>query len=152
MTKTETIQLEDEVAVALAGHHDAVLDALRERAGCNVSMRGNEITLSGDAYGVERGRAMVKQLVEIYEGGTVLTPDMVGVVEGDADNEVAASAQVAAATGKGATGNRPGKGGDRPGGSRAAAAGSARTSDESNQEYDSTGRPTAKDVFTDVVL
>jgi phosphate starvation-inducible PhoH-like protein len=135
MPKTETIQLEDEVAVELAGHHDAVLDALRERAGCSISMRGNEITLSGEPYAVDRGRAMVQQLVEIFEGGTSLTPDMVGVVESDQEHD-ASAAKVAAATGKGSSG------GSTPG----------RTYSPSDQEYDSTGRPRAKEVFTDVVL
>ena len=137
MTETETIQLDDDVAVELAGHHDAVLDALRERAGCAISMRGNEITISGDPIAVERGRAMVHQLVEIVEGGTSLTPDMVGVV--GADNDVAAGASVAAATGKGARGA----------GTHAAGTHAHR---DGNQEYDSTGRPRAKEVFTDVVL
>lgn len=86
--KSELIQVDDEVAVALAGHHDAVLDALRERSGCSVAMRGNEITLSGDMHAVDRGRVMVEQLVEIYEAGTPLTPDMVGYVRSDAEVEL----------------------------------------------------------------
>jgi phosphate starvation-inducible PhoH-like protein len=142
MTKTETIQLEDEVAVELAGHHDAVLDALRERAGCSISMRGNEVTLSGDPYAVDRGRAMVEQLVEIFEEGTSLTPDMVGVVESDQTSDAAASgATVAAATGKGASGSssKPNLGGVAKQG-------------RVEPDYDSTGRPRAKEVFTDVVL
>jgi phosphate starvation-inducible PhoH-like protein len=144
VTKTETIELDDEVAVELAGHHDAVLDALRERAGCSIAMRGNEITLSGDAYSVERGRAMVQQLVEIFEGGTSLTPDMVGVVEGDADHD-ASAARSAAATGKGGAGARSAS----RDASRAAGGSSSKGSDA---DYDSTGRPRAKEVFTDVVL
>ena len=144
MTKTETIQLEDEVAVELAGHHDAVLDALRERAGCTISMRGNEITLSGDPYAVDRGRAMVEQLVEIFEEGTSLTPDMVGVVESDQTSDAAESgATVAAATGKGASG-KPNLGG--------VAKGSVPKQTRVEPDYDSTGRPRAKEVFTDVVL
>ncbi|MCW2949068.1 MAG: Phosphate starvation-inducible protein PhoH [Thermoleophilia bacterium] len=81
MTKTETIQLDDEVAVDLAGHHDAVLDAVRARAGCGVTLRGNELTLSGDDWAVDRGRQLVTELVEISVGGTPLTPDVVKVVE-----------------------------------------------------------------------
>lgn len=82
MQKNELIQLDDEVAVELAGHHDAVLDALRERAGCNVSLRGNELMLTGDGWAVDRGRELVRQLIEIFEGGSSLTPDMVDVVDG----------------------------------------------------------------------
>ncbi|MCW2956609.1 MAG: Phosphate starvation-inducible protein PhoH, partial [Thermoleophilia bacterium] len=134
----------DEVAVELAGHHDAVLDALRERAGCTISMRGNEITLSGDPYAVDRGRAMVEQLVEIFEEGTSLTPDMVGVVESDQTSDAAASgASVAAATGKGSSG-KPNLGGVPKGG--------VPKQTRVEPDYDSTGRPRAKEVFTDVVL
>jgi phosphate starvation-inducible protein PhoH and related proteins len=79
--KVETIELDDEIAVELAGHHDAVLDALRERAGCNVVMRGNELTLSGDPYAVDRGLGLVQHLIEIAEQGKAITPDMVGVVD-----------------------------------------------------------------------
>ncbi|MCW2923547.1 MAG: Phosphate starvation-inducible protein PhoH [Thermoleophilia bacterium] len=141
MQNSETIQLDDDVAVELAGHHDAVLDALRERAGCAISMRGNEITLGGDAHAIERGRAMVQQLVEIFEGGTSLTPDMVGVVEAD-ENEAeharaTSGAQVAAATGKGRTGAGPG---------------SQAASKATGPARDHGQRPSAKEVFTDVVL
>ena len=130
MSKTETIQLDDDVAVELAGHHDAVLDALRERAGCSINMRGNEITLSGDPYAVDRGRAMVEQLVEIFEEGTSLTPDMVGVVEGDQDAGGGSSRPAASATGSTPSVTRT----------------------DTGPDYDSTGRPRAKEVFTDVVL
>jgi phosphate starvation-inducible PhoH-like protein len=84
--RTETIQLDDDVAVELAGIGDAVLDALRDRAGCNLAMRGNELTLSGDPHSVERGIELVQQLVEIAEKGKSLTPDMVGVVDTVADS------------------------------------------------------------------
>jgi phosphate starvation-inducible PhoH-like protein len=130
MDTTETIQLDDEVAVALAGHHDAVLDALRERAGCTITMRGNEITLGGPVHAVERGRAMVEQLAEIYEAGTPLTPDMVEVVEGDQRHADSMGAQPSAAP------------------TRA----KAKPADAREVEYDSTGRPRAKEVFSDVVL
>jgi len=126
MTQTETIQLEDDVAVALAGHHDAVLDALRERAGCNISMRGNELTLSGDVHAVERGKQLVSQLTEIYEEGTPLTPDMVGVVEFDGD---------------GSPSTPP------PAHKPPVPAPSAR-----ERREQAGGRPSAKEVFTDVVL
>ncbi len=78
---TETIQLDDNVAVELAGYHDAVLDALRERAGCSMTLRGNELTISGDPHAVDRGRGLVQSLVEIAESGKSLSPEMVGVVD-----------------------------------------------------------------------
>ena len=81
MPKTETLQLDDEVAVDLAGHHDEVLDAIRERAGCDVNLRGNELTLSGDDWAVDRGQQLVTELIEISKAGTPLTPQVVQVVE-----------------------------------------------------------------------
>jgi phosphate starvation-inducible PhoH-like protein len=125
VTDNITIQIDDEAAVELAGHHDAVLDALRERSGCNITMRGNEVTFSGDVHSVKRGQEMVEQLVEIFEGGMSLTADMVGVVDGDAAPAPAPSPA--------ASRHQP-------------------KDDPAQQEYDSTGRPRAKDVFTDVVL
>ncbi|MBC7645424.1 MAG: PhoH family protein [Thermoleophilia bacterium] len=89
--KTETLSLDDYVAVELAGHHDAVLDALRERAGCSISLRGNELTLSGDQYAVERGIMLVGQLAAIAEQGKPLTADMVGVVDTVADDSSSGS-------------------------------------------------------------
>ena len=124
MTKTEKIQLDDEVAVALAGHHDAVLDAITERAGCTISMRGNELTLSGEPYAVERGVKLVQQLAEIYDAGTPLTPDVVSVVDSDQD------APANAARSNGAS-----KGGS-----------------SSSQKTTERDRPRAKEVFADVVL
>jgi phosphate starvation-inducible PhoH-like protein len=79
--KTEIIQLDDDVAVELAGVGDAVLDALRDRAGCTIALRGNELTISGDDYAVERGKGLVQHLVEIAEQGKTLTADMVDVVD-----------------------------------------------------------------------
>ena len=133
MTSTETFQVGDEVAVELAGHHDAVLDALRERAGCAITMRGNELTLTGDPYAVKRGREMVEQLVEIFEDGTPLTPDVVHVVESDQRDVPAAN-------------------GSSKGGSKGGSKGSSRPAGVKELEYDSTGRPRAKEVFADVVL
>jgi phosphate starvation-inducible PhoH-like protein len=89
--KVETISLDDAVAVELAGQHDAVLDALRERAGCSVTLRGNELTLSGDPFSVDRGLALLAELVEIAEQGKSLTPDMVGVVDTVADDSKSGS-------------------------------------------------------------
>jgi phosphate starvation-inducible PhoH-like protein len=125
MTKAETIQLDDEVAVALAGHHDAVLNALRERAGANVTMRGNEVTISGSPEAVERGVKLVRQLVEIYDEGTTLTPAMVSVVDADQDVVDETEPEQAAV---------------------------ARSSSRPQPRTTEAPRPSAKQVFTDVVL
>ena len=38
----------DEVAAELAGVADGVLDSLRDRLGCSISLRGNKLTLDGE--------------------------------------------------------------------------------------------------------
>ncbi|MCZ4495873.1 MAG: PhoH family protein [Thermoleophilia bacterium] len=128
MTQVETIQLDDEVAVALAGHHDAVLNALRERAGCNITMRGNEVTISGQPHAVDRGVKLVRQLVEIYDEGTTLTPDMVKVVDEEHDRGVDETEPSGAQSTASAAPSKP------------------------KQRTTEAPRPTAKQTFTDVVL
>lgn len=77
----ETITLDDYFAVELAGHHDAVLDALRERSGCKITLRGNELTIDGDAAAVQHARELVDDLEAVVEAGKPLAPEMVGVAD-----------------------------------------------------------------------
>jgi phosphate starvation-inducible PhoH-like protein len=81
---TETVQevltVPNDVAAELAGVADGVLDSLRERLGCSISLRGNRLTLDGDADRVAEARAVVDELVELVEGGHQIGPDTVGAV------------------------------------------------------------------------
>src|SRR4029079_8239163 len=81
----------NEVAAELAGVADGVLDTLRERLGCSISLRGNRPTLDGDddrgvearageAERVVQSRAVVDALVELVEGAHAIGPDTVGAV------------------------------------------------------------------------
>ncbi len=70
----------NEVAAELAGVGDGVLDTLRERLGCTISLRGNRLTLDGDDERVVEARAVVDELVELVEGGHAIGPDTVGAV------------------------------------------------------------------------
>jgi len=70
----------NDVAAELAGVGDGVLDTLRERLGCTISLRGNKLTLDGEALQVEEARAVVDELVELVEGGHSIGPDTVGAV------------------------------------------------------------------------
>ena len=70
----------NEVAAELAGVEDGVLDSLRERLGCTIALRGNRLTLDGDADRVAEARAVVDELVELVEGGHQIGPDTVGAV------------------------------------------------------------------------
>ena len=42
------LDVSNEVAAELAGIGDSVLNALRDRLGCTVNLRGNRLTLAGD--------------------------------------------------------------------------------------------------------
>ena len=58
-----TLVIDDDVAVQLAGHHDAVLDALRERAGCPITMvqgmeHPNPADILSDEALTHRGRSI----------------------------------------------------------------------------------------------
>jgi phosphate starvation-inducible PhoH-like protein len=76
----DVLTVPNEVAAELAGVGDGVLDALRERLGCSISLRGNRLTLDGDDERVAEARAVVDELVELVEGGHAIGPDTVGAV------------------------------------------------------------------------
>ncbi len=76
----DVVIVPNEVAAELAGVTDTVLDSLRDRLGCSISLRGNKLTLDGDAERVSEARAVVDELVELVEGGHAIGPDTVGAV------------------------------------------------------------------------
>ena len=76
----QVLDVSNEVAAELAGVEDGVLDALRERLGCTIALRGNRLTLGGDDEHVAAARAVVDELVELVEGGHQIGPDTVGAV------------------------------------------------------------------------
>jgi phosphate starvation-inducible protein PhoH and related proteins len=76
----DVVMVPNEVAAELAGVTDGVLDSLRERLGCSISLRGNKLTLDGDTERVVEARAVVDELVELVEGGHAIGPDTVGAV------------------------------------------------------------------------
>src|ERR1700745_3379775 len=63
------LDVPNEVAAELAGIDDGVLNALRDRLGCTVNLRGNRLTLRGDDAKVAEAQAVVEELVELVEGG-----------------------------------------------------------------------------------
>src|SRR5262249_27478778 len=63
------LDVSNEVAAELAGIGDDVLEALRDRLGCTVNLRGNRLTLGGDGTKVAEAQAVVEELVELVEGG-----------------------------------------------------------------------------------
>jgi len=76
----DVLTVPNEVAAELAGVGDGVLDTLRERLGCAISLRGNRLTLAGDEARVAEARAVLDELVELVEGGHAIGPDTVGAV------------------------------------------------------------------------
>ena len=76
----DVVIVPNEVAAELAGVTDGVLDSLRDRLGCSISLRGNKLTLDGDSERVVEARAVVDELVELVEGGHAIGPDTVGAV------------------------------------------------------------------------
>ena len=76
----DVIIVPNEVAAELAGVTDGVLDSLRDRLGCSISLRGNKLTLDGEGARVAEARAVVDELVELVEGGHAIGPDTVGAV------------------------------------------------------------------------
>jgi phosphate starvation-inducible protein PhoH and related proteins len=76
----DVLTVPNDVAAELAGVGDGVLDTLRARLGCSISLRGNRLTLTGDEARVVEARAVVDELVELVEGGHAIGPDTVGAV------------------------------------------------------------------------
>ena len=78
----QTVDVSNAVAAELAGISDGVLDALKERLACNVRLRGNQLTLEGEAQHVADARAVVDELVELVEGGHQIGSHTVDAVLG----------------------------------------------------------------------
>jgi len=76
----DVVIVPNEVAAELAGVTDTVLDSLRDRLGCSISLRGNKLTLDGEIDRVAEAHAVVDELVELVEGGHAIGPDTVGAV------------------------------------------------------------------------
>ena len=74
------LTVSNEVAAELAGVGGGVLDTLRERLGCRISLRGNRITLAGEAERVEGTRAVLDELAGLVEAGHPIAPDTVDAV------------------------------------------------------------------------
>ena len=86
----EVMDVSNAVAAELAGMGDGVLDALRDRLGCTIRLRGNQLTLEGDDGKVEEAREVIDELVELVEGGHQIGAQTVDAVLGalEADRDV----------------------------------------------------------------
>src|SRR6185295_10502221 len=68
------MELSNEVAAELAGSQDHILRTLEEHLECDVFLRGNVITLDGDADAVQAGATVVRELSSMVERGHDIGP------------------------------------------------------------------------------
>ena len=76
----KTMEIENKVIAELTGEHDATLKALERRLDCEIGVRGNVITFQGGESDVERGSAMVEELVELVAAGHEVDAETVASV------------------------------------------------------------------------
>jgi phosphate starvation-inducible PhoH-like protein len=74
------IELDNAVAAELAGSEDAVLRTLEGHLGCDVYLRGNVLTLEGDADAVEAAASVVRELSELITQGHEIAPGTIEAV------------------------------------------------------------------------
>ena len=78
----EVLSVPNEVAAELATVDDGILDALRDRFGCSIFLRGNRLTLDGTEGDVEGARTVLSELVELVEAGHAIGPNTIDAVLG----------------------------------------------------------------------
>jgi phosphate starvation-inducible PhoH-like protein len=76
------VELSNDVATELAGSQDAVLRTLETHLDCDVFLRGNQLTLDGDASAVEAGVQVVRELSQLVDQGHEVAPGTVEAVVG----------------------------------------------------------------------
>lgn len=64
--------------VSLLGQRDELLKVVEQAFDSSIRARGNEITITGDPADVERVSTLFEELLEMLEGGDVLTADSLG--------------------------------------------------------------------------
>src|SRR3954452_1741995 len=68
------LEVSNEVAAELAGSQDAALRTLEAHLDCGVYLRGNVITLDGEAEAVQAGATVVRELSSLVERGHDIGP------------------------------------------------------------------------------
>jgi len=68
------LEVSNEVAAELAGSRDAALRTLEEHLDCEVFLRGNIVTLDGEAEAVQAGATVVRELSALVERGHDIGP------------------------------------------------------------------------------
>ena len=86
------VELDNDIAAELAGSEDAVLRTLETHLNCDVYLRGNQLTLDGDAAAVEPAMAVVSELSELVAQGHEIAPGTVEAVANALDEHESPSA------------------------------------------------------------
>ena len=68
------LEVSNEVAAELAGSRDAALKTLEEHLDCEVYLRGNIVTLDGEAEAVQAGATVIRELSSLVERGHDIGP------------------------------------------------------------------------------
>lgn len=79
MARTQ-IELDNAVALELAGSEDAILRTLEGHLDCDVHLRGNVLTLDGSSEAVDSAASVVRELSELIEQGHEITPGTIEAV------------------------------------------------------------------------
>jgi phosphate starvation-inducible protein PhoH and related proteins len=74
------MELSNEVAAELAGSQDRILRTLEEHLDCDVFLRGNVVTLDGDADAVQAGATVVREVSSMVERGHDIGPATIEAV------------------------------------------------------------------------
>src|ERR1700759_887443 len=74
------LEVSNEVAAELAGARDAALRTLQEQLDCEGFLRGNVITLDGDAEAVQAGATVIRELSSLVERGHDIGPATIEAV------------------------------------------------------------------------
>jgi len=74
------LELDNPVALELAGSEDAVLRALEGHLDCDIHLRGNLLTLEGSDQAVEDAAAVVRELSELIAQGHEIAPGTIEAV------------------------------------------------------------------------
>ncbi|CAA9498778.1 MAG: Phosphate starvation-inducible protein PhoH, predicted ATPase [uncultured Solirubrobacteraceae bacterium] len=68
------LELSNEVAAELAGAGDSILKTLEDHLACEIFLRGNIVTLDGEAEAVQQGATVVRELSSLVERGHDIGP------------------------------------------------------------------------------
>ncbi len=84
----QTIELSNRAASALCGTNDEVLRRVESTIDCQIVVRGNIVTLDGDATAVANALAVVAEMADLAENGLTLEEGTVDSVTGSLAQEI----------------------------------------------------------------